>query len=49
VLGLGAEAQMNHPGRSEGNWSWRLEPGQLTDRHAQRLRTLTESAGRVRA
>jgi len=49
VLGLGAEAQMNHPGRSEGNWSWRLAPGQLTDRHAQRLRTLTESAGRLRA
>ena len=31
VLGLGAEARMNHPGTvGNGNWQWRLEPGQLT-------------------
>ncbi len=30
VLGLGSEARMNTPGRGEGNWSWRLEPGMLT-------------------
>jgi 4-alpha-glucanotransferase len=38
VLGLGSEARMNYPGRAEGNWSWRLEPGQLTDELAARLR-----------
>jgi 4-alpha-glucanotransferase len=49
LLGLGSEARMNTPGRAEGNWSWRLEPGQLTDAHAQRLRTETEAAGRAPA
>ena len=41
VLGLGSDARMNRPGEREGNWSWRLRPGQLTDEHAQRLRELT--------
>ncbi len=45
VLGLGAEARMNTPGTA-ATWSWRLEPGQLTDAHAQRLRRVTEAAGR---
>ena len=31
VLGLGAEARMNHPGTvGNGNWRWRLEPGQTS-------------------
>jgi 4-alpha-glucanotransferase len=47
VLGLGSEARMNSPGTVEGNWAWRLEPGQLTRRHAARLRELTEAAGRA--
>jgi 4-alpha-glucanotransferase len=47
LLGLGGEARMNLPGRAEGNWSWRLEPGQLTDEIAQRLRGLTERANRL--
>jgi 4-alpha-glucanotransferase len=42
VLGLGSEARMNTPGRGTGNWSWRLEPGQLTDELARRLRGLTQ-------
>jgi 4-alpha-glucanotransferase len=46
VLGLGSEARMNTPGRASGNWSWRLEPGQLTDEHAARLRELTVMNGR---
>ena len=46
VLGLGSEARMNTPGRGKGNWSWRLEPGQLTDEHAQRLRELADATGR---
>jgi len=47
VLGLGSEARMNSPGTITGNWSWRLRPGQLTNRHAARLRALTEKAGRL--
>ena len=37
---------MNLPGTSEGNWSWQLRPGQLTKRHAARLREATAAAGR---
>jgi 4-alpha-glucanotransferase len=47
VLGLGSEARMNTPGRSEGNWRWRLEPGQLTEALAARLRQATAASGRV--
>ena len=47
VLGLGNEARMNRPGESEGNWSWRLEPGQLTDAHAARLRDLVQKTQRT--
>jgi 4-alpha-glucanotransferase len=47
VLGLGNEARMNYPGKTEGNWSWRLEPGQLTDEHAARLWELTRASGRA--
>ena len=33
VLGLGREARMNHPGTvGNGNWQWRLEPGQAAGR-----------------
>ncbi len=47
VLGLGSEARLNTPGRATGNWRWRLEPGQLTDEHAARLRALTADGGRM--
>jgi 4-alpha-glucanotransferase len=47
VLGLGSEARMNTPGRSQGNWSWRLQPGQLTAEHALRLRALARRATRT--
>jgi 4-alpha-glucanotransferase len=46
VLGLGSEARMNRPGRSDGNWSWRLERGALTPALAKRLRRLAEAHGR---
>jgi 4-alpha-glucanotransferase len=49
VLGLGGEARMNTPGRVEGNWSWRLESGQLTDADAERLRALAVMTRRARA
>ena len=47
VLGLGSEARMNTPGVTSGNWAWRLEPGQLTDEHAARLRAATARAARA--
>ena len=37
---------MNTPGEPTGNWTWKLEPGQLTDEHAAQLRTATVAAGR---
>ena len=49
VLGLGPEARMNTPGRGEGNWSWQLEPDQLDDDAARRLRELTAASGRLSA
>jgi len=47
VLGLGGEAQMNHPGVPLGNWRWRLEPGVLTPALARRLRAAAERHGRA--
>jgi 4-alpha-glucanotransferase len=47
VLGLGSEGRMNTPGARHGNWAWRLEPGQLTDALAQRLRAAATAANRV--
>ena len=47
VLGLGSEARMNRPGRIEGNWRWRLEPGQLTRELAGRLRERVETHYRL--
>lgn len=46
VLALGSEARMNTPG-VEGGWAWRMDAGALTDAHAERLRALTEAAGRA--
>jgi 4-alpha-glucanotransferase len=47
LLGLGSAARMNTPGRTDGNWSWRLEPAQLDEALATRLRAATEAAGRA--
>jgi 4-alpha-glucanotransferase len=47
VLGLGSEARMNTPGRGTGNWSWQLEPAQLTSEHARRLRGLAARTART--
>ena len=48
VLSLGTEARMNMPGRSMGNWGWRLQPAQLDNALAQRLGQLTRLYGRER-
>jgi 4-alpha-glucanotransferase len=47
VLGLGSEARMNRPGAARGNWTWRLQSGQLTPALAGRLRARTEAHGRL--
>jgi 4-alpha-glucanotransferase len=47
VLGLGSEHRMNRPGEAEGNWAWRLEPGQPDASVAARLRGLAERNHRV--
>ena len=48
VLGLGREARMNHPGTvGNGNWRWRLEPGQLTSALAEQLREATAVSRRL--
>jgi 4-alpha-glucanotransferase len=47
VLGLGAAARMNLPARPEGNWRWRMRPGQTTGPLAEKLRRLTAAYGRA--
>ena len=47
VLGLGTDARMNRPGKTEGNWRWRLERGALTPALAGRLSRLAEENGRT--
>jgi 4-alpha-glucanotransferase len=50
VLGLGDEAQMNHPGTvGNGNWQWRVEPGQLDHEAARRLLQATLESKRAAA
>ncbi|MEM6978194.1 MAG: 4-alpha-glucanotransferase [Planctomycetota bacterium] len=48
-LGLGNDARMNVPGQAEGNWTWRLTPGQLNSDLAFRLRDATITSQRVPA
>jgi 4-alpha-glucanotransferase len=48
LLELGAEARMNLPGIAKGNWGWRLKDGALTQKLAQRLRSLTMECGRLK-
>jgi 4-alpha-glucanotransferase len=38
---------MNMPGVEGGQWTWRLEAGQLGSGEARRLRGLLEAAGRT--
>lgn len=48
VLGLDSAARMNRPGTSGAhNWSWRLDPGQLTPELAARLGDETRTANRL--
>ena len=47
ILGLGAHARMNLPGRSDGNWQWRFSWDDLPAGRAQSLRELTDLFGRI--
>ncbi len=47
VLNLGAQARMNLPAGKDGNWQWRMRPGRLDARLAERLRRLTATYGRT--
>jgi 4-alpha-glucanotransferase len=47
VLGLGADARMNFPAKTRGNWHWRIEAAPRDARVARKLRALTETYGRA--
>jgi 4-alpha-glucanotransferase len=47
VLGLGSEARMNVPSQSDGNWTWRYEPGSLSTALGDRLAKLCEVSDRI--
>lgn len=42
LAALGTESRMNHPGKRDGYWTWRLADGALTPAMARRLRTISQ-------
>lgn len=46
ILSLGSEARMNIPGKPDGNWTWRLSEGMLTNKHIEFLRHLVQTYNR---
>jgi 4-alpha-glucanotransferase len=47
VLGLGAEARMNTPGKFGNNWTWRFKAGSFAPEQRQKLRTMALTYGRI--
>ncbi len=47
ALDLGTEARMNRPGQLGGNWTWRVQPTQLSPELAQALYDLADTYGRL--
>jgi 4-alpha-glucanotransferase len=47
VLGLDSNSRMNIPSFPEGNWTWRYQPGALTEELAEKLGTITELSDRA--
>ncbi len=47
ALGLGSEARMNVPSRSEGNWRWRFGAESLSGELAKKLAALAEISDRL--
>jgi len=46
-LCLGNEARINHPSTLGGNWMWRLEKGEITDKLIKKIRKMTKLYGRA--
>ena len=46
-LGLDNESRMNQPGTVDGNWSWRMQSGVLTEELGREVLTLTKRYGRM--
>lgn len=46
-LDLGADCRMNTPGTVDGNWTWRLLPGEASGACARQIRALTAASGRL--
>ncbi|MDR0391924.1 MAG: 4-alpha-glucanotransferase [Planctomycetaceae bacterium] len=46
LLGLPTDARINFPGRTKGNWIWRLDDSLLTDELADRLASWTSEFNR---
>ncbi|MGI8907187.1 MAG: 4-alpha-glucanotransferase [Candidatus Sumerlaeaceae bacterium] len=46
LLDLDSEHRMNMPGRPEGNWSWRLSNGQMSELLGRKVREMTLLYGR---
>lgn len=46
-LGLGSAARFNRPGKSGGNWRWRMRPKQLSPALAKAIRGLLTETGRA--
>lgn len=47
LLGLGEDARMNTPSRSQGNWTWRVSEPQLSKELADILNLITKTYGRT--
>ncbi len=45
-LGLGEEARMNTPGKAQGNWQFRVEPGVCAPELAEKIAGMTRMFGR---
>ena len=48
ILGYGPEYRMNKPGTTEGNWSWKLTSGSVTDPIIERMRRMGKIYNRIR-
>ena len=47
ILNIGQEARMNVPGTACGNWLWRYQPGQVSEKLMSQLRDWTKQAERL--
>ena len=46
-LEKGGEARINEPSTLGGNWTWRMENGELTKTQLKKIKTLTQLYGRI--